>query len=85
MPEYSEVTVMIDHENIMIACLDFFSNFRTIIFNIVIGYGDILGGALRSNDVNVMEQNAVFFFVFFFTVCEIPGASKEDHLLLIFC
>lgn len=84
MPGNSEVTVMIDHENIMIACLDFFPNFRTIIFNIVIGYGDILGGALRSNDVNVMEQNAGFFCCFF-TLCEIPGASKEDNLLLIFC
>ncbi len=74
---------MIDHKNLMIACLDFFSNFKTIIFNIVIGYGDIFGGALRSNDVNVMEQKAGPFFSF--TVCEIPGASNEDNLLFIFC
>ncbi len=41
----------------------------------MIGYGDIFGGALWSNDVNVMEQKVGPFFIF--TVCEIPGASNE--------
>ncbi len=46
----------------------------------MIGYGDILGGALRSNDVNVMEQKGPFFS---FTVCEIPGASNELYNSLL--